>query len=242
MGAICLAALPFVAVPTGITWLWIALSAVLHTGYKVFLTRAYSAGDLSQVYPLARGTAPLITAVAGFILLGERLSLLMVAGIVVLCAGIWLMSARGGAQLQKLDRAAVGYALVTSLFIAGYTLTDGVGGRSAASAASYAAWMFVIDGFFMFAFFMTTRGGSSLTAITSQWKTGLVTGALSVSAYGIVIWAMTEAPIAAVAALRETSVLAALLISVVVLKEKVTPWRVGAAVTILVGVVLLRTG
>ena len=68
MGAICLAALPFVAVPTGITWLWIALSAVLHTGYKVFLTRAYSAGDLSQVYPLARGTAPLITAVAGFIL------------------------------------------------------------------------------------------------------------------------------------------------------------------------------
>ncbi len=242
MGFISLICLPFVAVPQGITWVWILASAALHTGYKLFLVRAYSAGDLSQVYPLARGTAPLITALAGFVLLGERLSPLMVLGIVVLTTGIFVMSMRGGALLEKLDRVAVGYALGTSLFIAGYTLTDGVGARSAVSASSYAAWMFVFDGFWMVAFCIMMRGVGSVRLLAAEWKTGIVIGALSLGAYWIVIWAMTRAPIAAIAALRETSVLVALLISVIVLKEKVTVWRIAAAILIVAGVILLRSG
>jgi drug/metabolite transporter (DMT)-like permease len=115
MGSISLALLPFVEVPQGITWLWILASAALHTGYKLFLIRAYEAGDLGQVYPLARGAAPLLTALAGSLLLDDVLTPLMTAGIVVLCLGIGVMSLRGGRTLAALDRHAVASALATSL-------------------------------------------------------------------------------------------------------------------------------
>ena len=242
MAALSLACLPFFAVPQGVTWLWIVLSAVLHTGYKIFLIRAYDAGDLTQVYPLARGSAPLLTAVAGFVLLGEVLSPVMVAGIVLLCLGIWAMSARGSATLVKLEGHAVLYALITSGFIAAYTLVDGIGGRGAVSASSYAVWMFAIDGVWMAIFCMMVRGPSAFISVLPEWKSGLVTGALSLGAYWLIIWAMTKAPIAAVAALRETSILFAVVISVLVLKERLTTWRIGAAVLIVAGVIVLRSG
>ncbi|MGI9483568.1 MAG: EamA family transporter [Hyphomicrobiales bacterium] len=242
MGAISLVFIPFVDVPQGVTWIWIIISAALHTGYKLLLIRAYSVGDMGQVYPLARGTAPLITAIAAAVLLGEGLSPAMMAGIAVLCAGIWLMSFKGGGAAKELNPAAIWYALATSVFIGGYTLTDGIGVRSASTVASYAAWMFAIDGFWMVAVCMMVRGAGSLSVLARQWKTGLLVGALSVGGYWIVMWAMTRAPIAAVAALRETSVLAALVISVLFLKEKITPWRAGAALSIVAGVVILRVG
>lgn len=242
MATLSVACLPFFAVPQGVTWLWIVLSAALHTGYKIFLIRAYDAGDLAQVYPLARGSAPLLTAIFGYLLLGEALSPLMASGIVVLCLGIWLMSARGGSALAKLDRKAIGYALVTSCFIAAYTLVDGIGGRSAVSASSYAVWMFAVDGVWMAMFCMMVRGPASFLAVLPQWKSGLVTGALSLGAYWLVIWAMTKAPIAAVAALRETSILFAVIISIFVLKEQPTVWRIVASALIVAGVVVLRAG
>jgi len=242
MGSISLVSLPFVAVPSGITWAWIVTSAALHTGYKLYLIRAYEAGDLGQVYPLARGSAPLLTAIAGFLLLGEVLAPLTAAGIVILCLGIVVMSMRGGNALVALDRKAVLYALITSLFIAGYTLTDGVGARGAASASSYALWMFLIDGFWMASFCLMLKGRGAFLVMLREWKTGLVTGALSLGAYWIVIWAMTRAPIAAVAALREVSILFALAISVLALRERLTGWRITAALLIVAGVVALRAG
>ena len=242
MAGLSIVCLPFFPVPQGMTWVWIILSAVLHTGYKIFLIRTYDAGDLAQVYPLARGAAPLLTAIFGFVLLGEALSPAMALGIVVLCLGIGLMSARGGALLEKLERSAIGYALITSCFIAAYTLTDGIGGRGAVSASSYAVWMFAIDGLWMATFCMMVRGPAAFIAVLPQWKSGLVTGALSLGAYWLVIWAMTKAPIAAVAALRETSILFAVLISVLVLKERLTVWRIGASVLIVIGVIVLRSG
>ena len=242
MGALAVACLPFVAVPQGFTWFWILISALLHTGYKIYLIRAYDSGDLAQIYPLARGTAPLITAIAGLIFLAEALSPMMAAGIAILCLGIGLMSARGGATLEKLSRTAIANALITSLFIAAYTMTDGIGGRSAASASSYAAWMFAIDGFWMTLFCMMVRGRAAFASILPQWRSGLLTGALSLAAYWLVIWAMTKAPIAAVAALRETSILLAVLISVIVLKEKMTRWRAIASLLIVCGVIALRLG
>jgi drug/metabolite transporter (DMT)-like permease len=240
MGAISLACLPFVAVPQGWTWFWIILSAVLHTGYKLFLIRAYGAGDLAQVYPLARGTAPLLTTLGGILFVGEYVSPLIGISIVLMCAGILLMSLRGGDALSRLNSTAVVSALATSLFITAYTLTDGIGGRSAPSASSYTVWLFLIDGFWMGCFGLAVRGRAGLTAMLPEWKQGLLTGGLSLGAYWIVIWAMTKAPIGAVAALRETSILFAIAFSALFLREVLTPWRIAAACIIVAGVAGLR--
>jgi drug/metabolite transporter (DMT)-like permease len=240
MGAISLAFLPFLTVPAGWTWLWIGLSAVLHTGYKLFLIRAYRKGDLGQVYPLARGTAPLLTALGGAILVGEVVSIQTSLAIAVVCLGILLMSVRGSSTTANLDLATVLYALGTSVFIASYTLVDGVGGRSAPSASSYTVWLFFIDGFSMGLLCLAVRGRPALDSMVPAWRSGLAMGALSLGAYWIIIWAMTRAPIAAVAALRESSILFALVLSTVMLKEKLTPWRIAAAVLILAGVAGLR--
>jgi drug/metabolite transporter (DMT)-like permease len=239
-GLVALVCLPFAEVPTGTIWYWLFASAVLHTGYKVFLVQAYKAGDLGQVYPLARGAAPLIVATVSLAALEEGLHAGNLAGIGVLVAGIWLMSLHGGHQVSRLDRAAVLYALGTSCFIAGYTLVDGLGARRAASAMSYAVYLFVIDAALIAVVCLAVRGWRGVRRMEGVWKSGLAGGAMSLGAYWIAIWAMTKAPIATVAALRETSVLFAIAIATVVLKERLTPWRLAAAVVISGGTVLLR--
>lgn len=239
-GAVALACLPFTEVPAGAVWYWILASAVLHTGYKIFLVQAYKAGDLGQVYSLARGAAPLIVAAVSLVALEEGLDGANLAGIGVLVAGVWLMSLRGGHQVRGLNRTAVLYALGTSCFIAGYTLVDGLGARQAASAMSYTIYLFVIDAVLIATVCFAVRGWKGVKRMEGVWKSGLAGGALSLGAYWIAIWAMTQAPIATVAALRETSVLFAIVIATVVLKEKLTPWRLAAAFVISGGTVLLR--
>jgi drug/metabolite transporter (DMT)-like permease len=232
--------LPFVAFPAAEVWPWIIISLIVHIGYRLFLIRAYEVGDLAQTYPLARGTAPLITTLGGVVLVSEFPGMLALTGIVLLSAGTFLMSLRGGAQLGRLNGAAVGYALVTSLFIAGYTLADGIGARLAETAVSYAAWLFACDGVCAMAIGLFYRGRRMLSTLAAEWKIGALTGFLSAAAYGIVMWAMTKAPIASVASLRETSILFAMAISVFVLGEKMTAWRSAAALSILAGVIALR--
>ena len=238
-GAVALACLPFTEAPTGAIWYWLLASAVLHTGYKIFLVQAYKAGDLGQVYPLARGAAPLIVAGVSLAALEEGLDSANLAGILVLVAGVWLMSLRGGHQVRRLDRAAVFYAFATSCFIAGYTLVDGLGARRATSAMTYAVYLFVIDAVLIAIVCLALRGWQAIRRMEGVWKSGLAGGAMSLGAYWIAIWAMTKAPIAAVAALRETSVLFAIVIATMVLKERLTPWRLAAAAVISGGTVLL---
>ncbi len=240
-GLIALAALPFVEVPTGETWIWIAASAALHTGYKLFLIRAYTAGDLGQVYPLARGTAPLLSSLIALFILHETLGPYLWAGVIILCLGIGLMSIKGGGDIARLDRAAVAWALATSLFISGYTIVDAVGARGAASASSYIAWMFVFDGLTIATVYSFVRRGR-LRSVAKELPFGFVAALMSLGAYWLVIWAMTKAPIGAVAALRESSILFALAISALFLKEKLSPWRLAAAALILGGVLLMRVG
>lgn len=240
MGTISLVCLPFVALPMGWTWLWIGLSVAFHTAYKLFLVSAYRQGDLGQVYPLARGTAPLLTAIGSAVLVGEVVSATTGVAIAVVCLGILLMSVRGSSTAARLGRATVLYALGTSVFIALYTLVDGVGGRSAPSASSYTVWLFVLDGFTMVLLCLLVRGRPAIEATLPAWRSGIGLGALSLGAYWIIIWAMTQAPIAAVAALRESSILFAVVLSTLMLKEKLTAWRVTAAVLILAGVAGLR--
>ncbi|HSG54074.1 MAG TPA: EamA family transporter [Paracoccaceae bacterium] len=241
-GVIALAALPFVPVPRAEAWPWLLLSVALHVGYNLFLVQAYQAGDFGQVYPIARGSAPLIVTVVTYLALGERLSPAALAGIALLVTGVWLMSIRGGRDLAKLETRALGFALATSVFIAGYTLTDGHGARVSGSAHGYALWLFALDGVAMIAVLLARRGPGALMMLGPHWRGGLAGGAMSLAAYWIAIWAMTVAPIALVAALRESSVLFAAAISCLILREPLTPWRGASALAIVGGVVMMRLG
>lgn len=240
MGALALPMLLFVDIPLAAAWPWLIASTILHTGYKLFLIEAYRAGDLSQVYPIARGTAPMIVAIVGVVFLAEYLSPAGYLGIAVVTAGLWLMALHGGATAQ-FNKRAVGFALITSLFIAAYTLVDGVGARASGTPMGFVAWLFSIDAALLMLVAARWRGLDVIaTAVRRDWRRGLAGGAMSLGAYGAVIWAMTVAPIALVAALRETSVLFAMLISVLFLGEKMTRWRAGAAGLVVAGAAMMR--
>ncbi len=242
---VALAVLPFVAPPPPAAWPWLAASLAFHTGYNLFLAQAYRMGDLGQVYPLARGSAPLVVAIVMATAFDERLSLAASGGVALLAGGICLMSLRGGrARTGPGLRGgrAVACALVTSLFIACYTVTDGIGARAGVSPHGYAVWLFLFDGLIMFAILLARRGRKGLAALRANWRSGATGGLMAVGGYWIVIWAMTSAPIALVATLRETSVLFAAAISVVFLKEPLTRWRAVSACVIVVGAILTRTG
>lgn len=242
MGVAALPVAAFVEMPTGRVWLWILASVAIHTGYRLFLIKAYESGDLAQTYPLARGTAPLLTTLGAAIILLEIPSSLAIAGILLLSAGTLFMSFRGGRPSGNVGGRAVTYALITSLFVSGYTLTDGSGARLAATASSYAVWLFAVDGIWTTVLVLFLRGRSIVPAMLGEWKAALVTGVLSAASYWIAMWAMTKAPIASVAALRESSILFALAISVVALREPVTGWRIVSALAIVAGVIALRLG
>jgi drug/metabolite transporter (DMT)-like permease len=239
-GIVSLPLLPFVPVPPLAAWPWLMLSVLTHLGYYIGLSRAYRSGDMGQVYPIARGSAPLMTAAGGALLLSENFNLTGWGGIVALTSGIFLLSLRGGGDLAHLNRRAVGYALFTAVTICCYSLVDGVGARTAGNAHGYALWLFVIDGAFISAIALMSHGPGVVPGVVRHWRSGLIGGVLSLTAYWIVIWAMTVAPIALVAALRETSVLFGTAIAVVFLKEPLRVTRIAAAVLIVIGLALIR--
>jgi len=232
--------LPFVPAPPRELWPWIVASALVHTGYKLFLIQAYKAGDLSQVYPLARGTAPLIVTIVSILYLNETLGSFQIFGVIVLVSGIWLMGVRGSATLGRLDGRAVFFAIATSMFIATYTIIDGLAGRIAPTVLTFLVYMSSIDGILMAVVFISVRGTSGLRQIAPFWRQGLIGGIMSNTAFALSIWAMKSAPIALVAALRETSIIFAVLIARVVLKEKMTGWRIAAALLIATGIIFMR--
>jgi len=239
MGLMGLAMLAVFAWPSAASLPYALTSGILHTGYNIFLARSYRTGDLSQVYPIARGTAPLLTLIVTFFAAHEAIGALTGLGIGVLVAGIWMTGLTGKREL-KLDGLTLFFALGTSVFIAAYTVVDGLGGRASGSASGYTALVFVLDAIFLFFAGIYMRGPGILRAVAPYWKSGMAGAALSGSAYWIVIWAMTLAPIAAVAALRETSILFVMLMSIRVLKETVTTTRAAGALLIVAGAVVLR--
>ena len=234
-GGIALLLVPVFGAPARAAWPWVLLGSALHSGYKLFLIRAYGHGDLSQIYPLARGTAPLIVTLASALFLGEAPPLLRIAAVLAIAGGIVSMAGGGG-----LSRTALLWALGTAGFTASYTMADGVGARLAGDASAFAMWMFALDGLVMLGFGLATRGRRAVVALLPEWRGGAAAGAMSLGSYWIAIWAFTQAPLAMVAALRETSVLFALLIAFFLLKERVEPQRWIAGALILVGIVLMR--
>lgn len=237
--AIAVVALPFSARPEIAAWPWIAASALLHAGYKLFLIRAYAHADLSQAYPLARGTAPLIVAVISAVFLGATFDAPGLAAICAISLGILLIAARGG-RVGRMRGAALGYAIGTACFTAGYTLVDGIGARMAGTAAGYILWMAIGDAALLAVFAVATRGGGAVAGLKAAWKPGLAAGAMSLGSYWIAVWAFTQAPIALVAALRESSILFAVLIAAIVLHEPVTRWRWASVGLIAGGMALMK--
>jgi drug/metabolite transporter (DMT)-like permease len=232
--------LPLVGLPAAAAWPWIIASVLIHLVYFAALIESYRAGDMGQVYPIARGSAPLLTASFSVLLVGEHIGPIAWAGILLLAGGVVLMSLRGGRDLARLDRRAVAFALFTAITICAYSLTDGIGARLAGNAHAYSLTLFLGIGPVMLAYALVRSGPAVIPAMRAAWGTGLAGGALQLGSYAIAIWAMTVAPIAIVAALRETSVLFGALIAVVVLREPLRVVRIAAAVVIVVGLALIR--
>lgn len=238
-GLFALPVLLWFGVPAAPSWPWLAGSVVLHLAYYVALAEAYRHADMGQVYPIARGSAPLLTALASLAILRETVPPAALLGIGILCAGVTLMAfARGGGS--PIGRTGLGFALLTGALICGYTLVDGLGARAAGDPHAYAAALFVIDGAPLPLFVLWSRGTGVLARARGLALPGLGGGLLALGSYWIAIWAMTVAPIALVAATRETSVLFATLIAVILLKEPLVAARALAAVIIVAGIATMR--
>ena len=239
-GLVALALVPLVGVPAWAAWPWLVASVIVHLCYFASLIESYRTGDLGQVYPIARGSAPLMTAAATTVCIGEKLSLTGWTGIFSLVAGVLLLSARGGRELAEVDRRAIGFALFTALTICAYSVVDGIGARLSANPNAYSVWLFIGIAVVMLPYAIYRDGPDVIPAMRRFWRRGLAGGALQLLSYGIAIWAMTAAPIAVVAALRETSVLFGAVIAVVVLKEPLRAARIVAACLIVCGLILIR--
>jgi drug/metabolite transporter (DMT)-like permease len=236
-----IAALPFVPMPAAAAWPFILASVALHFTYYRLVGAAYKHGDIGLVYPLMRGAAPLIVAISTTAFLGEHLTPFMYLGIATISGGVLALAfeARGGGDTRR----AVGIALLNALVISSYTYVDGIGARAAGNPIAYTLWICILPPLPLFAYAFATRGtGTVVRHVRSSWKRGLFGGIGSVVSYGLALYAMTKAPIAAVAALRETSILFALLISVLILKERASPWRYVAGAVIAAGGLAMKLG
>src|SRR5437899_434397 len=181
---VSLVAAPVVGLPASPAWPWVLASVVIHLVYFAALIESYRAGDMGQVYPIARGSAPLMTATATTAFVGEHLGLFAWCGIIVLVAGVIVLSLRGGRELARLDRRAVGFALFTAVTICAYSVVDGVGARLAGSAHAYSAALFVGIGPVMTVYALARRGPGVMAIMRRHWGTGLAGGALQLGSYG----------------------------------------------------------
>jgi drug/metabolite transporter (DMT)-like permease len=230
-------ALPALRQPDAASWPFILASCVFQVAYFVLLARTYQVADMSQTYPLMRGTAPLLVALVSVLALGAHLTATMWIGVAIICLGVLGMAARGGRE----NRKGVAFALANAVVIAGYTLIDGLGVRRSGAPAAYTLWIFVVSGVPLAAWALRTRDSTALREyVCRNWHFGLIGGVGTLASYGLALWAMTVAPIAVVAALRETSILFGVIISGLLLKEHVGLARLAAACTIALGAAVLR--
>jgi drug/metabolite transporter (DMT)-like permease len=238
MTVISLVALPFVTPPARASWPYIATAAALHVGYTVLLMRTYQIGDFGQVYPLARGISPWLVAIFATVVLGESLPLLHAAGIGVISLGLLSLVFAGG-RPGRHQLPALGAAVLTGVFIAAYTVVDGVGVRHSGSPLGYTTWLFLLQGPVLPIAALVSRRGQLLEQARGFWLVGLSAGALSVGAYGLVLWAQSIGALASIAALRESSIIWGALMATLFFKEPFGRIRVVASVGVLTGIVLL---
>jgi drug/metabolite transporter (DMT)-like permease len=233
-----LAAIPIVVMlplPARESWLYLGVSAVLQVVYSFLLAYAYALGELGLVYPIVRGSVPLLVTVGGFLLAGQRLGGRALLGIVLISAAV-LSQALGSAHTE---RKAVMHAIVTALFVASYVIADALGVRLAGNPQSYAGWIWVIYGTLMPAGFLLLRGPIALRLESRDTWKALAGGLLSFGSYGAVIAALALGSVGAISALRETSIVFSALIGRFFLGEPLTLRRALVCLTVTAGAVLI---
>lgn len=228
--------LPFLTIPAVASWPFLLCSVLLQVIYYLLVAHTYRIADMGQAYPIMRGTAPLLVASVSVTLLSEPLPAMAWLGIGVVCVGILSMAVARSAS----GRRGLGLALLNACVIAAYTLVDGYGVRLSGAPAAYTLWIFLLTGVPMAAWAVASRRRVFVAYARANWRLGLIGGVGTVTSYGLALWAMTAAPVAVVSALRETSILFGAAISVLVLKESLTPARIIAACIIAAGVMILR--
>lgn len=234
ISALCL---PWLAQPAPASWPYLAASTTVHFAYYGLLAGAYRHGDMSHAYPLMRGSAPLMVALASVPLLGERLAPVQYAAVACICGGmfgLWL-----GAAGRAVPRASA-FALLNSVVIAAYTLIDGLGARASHAPAAYVMWLHVLSAAGLLAWTLVRRPAQLASYGQRHWRVAALGGAGTLGSYGLSLWAMTMAPLAAVAALRETAILFAALIARIFLGEAIGGRRAVAIAAIAAGAILMR--
>jgi drug/metabolite transporter (DMT)-like permease len=232
-------ALPFVEMPDPASWPLLALAILLHTAYHFVLPVAYQHGDLGQVYPIARGSAPLLVTLGAALFAGELLSGLPLLGVIFLAVGVMALAFDHRTGLRENPRAVL-FALATGVCIAGYTLVDGLGARQAGSVLGFAVCLTIGDGLLTFLIALLWKARAIANVARTSLTPAALAGAMQVGAYWMIIWALAHAPLGMVSALRETSVLFAALISTFILKEGLGVWRFVSAGLIACGIGLTR--
>jgi drug/metabolite transporter (DMT)-like permease len=238
-GLIALVLVPFVAAPAPESWPWIAGSVVVHVAYFWLLAGAYRWGDLSFSYPVMRGTAPAIVAIAGVTLFAEILPWAETIAIAMICAAV-LAFAGGPRVAAAAQRRALAFALGNAAVIAAYTLIDAHGVRLSGAALGYALWFFLANSIVQLSIGVGGHGRQVFAYLRRHGLQAVLGGAFTIGAYGTALWAMTQAPVALVATLRETSVVFAALLGALFLGERLTQRRVFATALVLAGLILLR--
>lgn len=234
----------FTPLPESGAWPYLVASAALHTGYQALLMRSFTLGDFGQMYPIARGTAPLVVTVLAVVFVGESLNAWQAAGVAVASAGlvgVALWGIRGSGARPHWP--ALLAALATGLSIAAYTVVDGVGVRASGTPVGYIAWLMILEGLLIPGYAVYRRRGALVGQLRPYAVRGLLGAALSMAAYGLVLWAQTRAPLAPVAALRESSIIVGAAIGALFFKERFGGPRIAAAGVLVVGIgLMLRAG
>ncbi|MDE2429065.1 MAG: EamA family transporter [Burkholderiales bacterium] len=242
-GLIAVLLLPLVPAPSAASWPYILASVLLQIVYYGLLAAAYHAGDMSQAYPLMRGTAPFLVALASGAVVGEAIPPMRWLGVVLIVGGVLgLAFGQRSVALTAPGRFSTRQlALLNACFIASYTIVDGLGVRLSGAPVAYTLWIFLLTALALFAWAMLRHARAFYAYSKGKWLLGLAGGGGSVASYGIALWAMTLAPVATVAALREMSILFGAIISAWVLREKMSGWRWASIVLAASGAMVIRT-
>lgn len=238
-GVIALLALPFLPLPAQASWMYLAASVLIHVVYFCLVGLAYRGADLSFMYPLMRGSAPLFTALIAVTALDEPLGGGGWLGVTLLCAGVASLALEGH-RAANIPRRMWIFGLANAAVIVCYTIVDGAGVRTSGHAWSYVLWLFALTALPMMAVGWVIRSKGAASLLPAEWRKGLISGACSIGAYGLALWAITQAPIALVAALRETSVLFGTAIAALLLREKFGPLRWLAAGLMVAGIAAMK--
>ncbi|NQW00395.1 MAG: EamA family transporter [Rhodospirillales bacterium] len=229
----------FVGLPDPAVWPYLLISVVVHNFYYLFLLLSYRVGDLSEVYPIARGSSPLLVVALAMVLAGEVPTAGAMAGIALVSVGIVSLTFAKG-RISRAGMKPIGLALITGTLIASYTVIDGLGIRSGASPWPYIAWLNFLEGVPITLWALSRRTPDIKPFLVSSWKPGVLGGSLALLAYAAALYALNEGAMAHVSALRETSVLFATLIGALVLKEGFGWRRIVCALLITAGIFILQ--